>query len=120
MEKQGTSGKPLGSTELLNNLVISEKHDGRLCVYLDPKYLNKVFKREHHPITSLEKLPPQLFGSTVFSKLDVKQRYRNMKLDSATSPITTFHIPFGRNKFLRMVFGLRVSQDILHRKNEEI
>ena len=33
--------------------------------------------------------------------------------------MTTFYIPFGRNKFLRMSFGLSMSQDIFQRKIDQ-
>ena len=113
MEKQGITDKPTGPTEWLNNLIIREKSDGQLHIYLDPKYLNEAIKREHHPIPTLEQITPNLCGSTLFSKLDAKQGYWNVKLYTSLSLITKFHTPFGRYKFLRMPFGLRMGQDIL-------
>ena len=74
-------------------------------ICLDSKYLNEAVKREHHPIPTLEQITPKLFGSTHFSKLDAKQGYWNVKLDAASSLMTTFHTPFGRYKFLWMPFG---------------
>ena len=106
MEKQGIKiDKPTGSTEWLNNLVIREKGDGQLHICLDPKYLNEAIKREYHPRPTLEQITPKLCGSTLFSKLDTKQGYWNVKLDEASSLMTTFHTPFGRNKLLRMPLG---------------
>ena len=42
-----------------------------------------------------------------------------MKLDAASSLMTTFYTPFGRYKFLRMPFGLGMSQDIFQRKIDQ-
>ena len=39
-----------GPTEWVSSLVIVEKADGRLRVCLNPSDLNKVVKREHHPM----------------------------------------------------------------------
>ena len=50
MEKQGITDKLTCPTEWLNNSVRREKGDGRLYISLDPKYLNKAIKWEHHPI----------------------------------------------------------------------
>ena len=55
-----------------------------------------------------------------FSKLDAKQAYWNVKLDAASSLMTTFHTPFGRYKFLRMPFRLRISQDIFQWKIDQM
>ena len=42
-----------------------------------------------------------------------------MKLDAASSPMTNFYTPFGRYKFLRMSFGLRMSQDIFQQNIDQ-
>ena len=119
MEKQGIIDKPTGPTEWLNNLVIREKSDGQLHICLDPKYLNEAIKREHHPIPTLEEITPKLCGSTLFSKLNAKQGYWNVKLDATLSLMTTFHTPFGWYKFLWMPFWLRMSQDIFPQKIDQ-
>ena len=71
---------------------------------------------------TLEQVMPKLCSSTsfFFSKLNAKQGYWNVKLDATSSLITTFYTPLGRYKFLRMPFGLRMSQDILQWKIDQI
>ena len=88
-------------------------------ICLDPKYLNEAIKREHHPIPTLEQITPKLCGSTLFSKLDAEQGYWNVKLDAASTLMPTFHTPFGRYKFLRRPFGLRMSQDLFQQKIDQ-
>ena len=39
-----------GESDRVNSLVITEIPHGRLCICLYPKDLNKVIKREHHPV----------------------------------------------------------------------
>ena len=56
----------------------------------------------------------------LFSKLDAKQGYWNVKPDTASSLMTTFYTLFGRYKFPRMPFGLRMSQDIFQQKIDQI
>ena len=107
-------------TDWVNSLVIREKENERLRLCLDPnKDLNKAIKRERHPIPTLEQITPKLAGAKLFSKLDARNGYWNVKLDEEFSYLTTFNTPFGRFRFLRMPFGLRMSQDIFQFKIDE-
>ena len=84
------------------------------------KDLNKVIRREHHPIPTLEEITPKLAGAKLFSKLDARNGgYWNVKLDEESSYVTTFNTPFGRYRFLRMPFGLRMRQNIFQFKTDE-
>ena len=83
------------------------------------KHLNKAIKREHHPIPILDQITPKLTGAKLFSKLNARNGYWNVKLDEESSYLTTFNTPFGRYRFLRMPFGLRMSQDIFQFKIDE-
>ena len=58
-----------------NALVICKKPNGRLRTCLDPTDLNKVIKREQHPVPTVDDITPILCGSTLFSKPDAKQGY---------------------------------------------
>ena len=101
-----------GPPAWVNALVICEKPNGRLRTCLDPEDLNKVIKREYHPVPTVGEITPKLCGSTLFSKLDAKQGYWNIKLDEESLYLTTFNTKRGRYIFLRMPFVLRMSQDL--------
>ena len=113
MESQNIIAKVTKPTDWVNSLVIREKENGWLRLCLDPKDLNKVIKREHHPIPSLEEITPKLAGAKLLSKPDAHNGYWNVKLEEESSYLTTFNTPFGRYHFLRMLFGLQMSQDIV-------
>ena len=72
-----------------------------------------MIKREHHPTPSLEEITPKLAGAKLLSKPDAHNGYWNVKLEEESSYLTTFNTPFGRYRFLRMLFGLQMSQDII-------
>ena len=72
-----------------------------------------MIKREHHPIPSLEEITPKLAGAKLLSKPDAHNGYWNVKLVEESSYLTTFNTPFGQYRFLRMLFGLQMSQDIV-------
>ena len=75
-------------------------------------------KRYGH--NSPEKLCHKLYGATVFSKLDAKAGYWSIRLDNQSQYLTTFRTPFGRYRFLRLPFGLSVSQDIFQERMDII
>ncbi|PFX31891.1 Uncharacterized protein K02A2.6 [Stylophora pistillata] len=81
MKNQDIIAKVTQPTDWANSLVIREEENGRLRLCLDPKDLNKAIKREHHTISTLEEITPKLAGAKLFSKLDVRNGYWNVKLD---------------------------------------
>ncbi|XP_039462577.1 uncharacterized protein LOC120436178 [Oreochromis aureus] len=59
-------------------------------------------------------------GATIFSVLDAKSSFWQIKLDPASSLLTTFATPFGRFKFLRMPFGINTASEVFQRAMEQI
>ena len=119
MEKNGVIENVTKPTDWVNSIVIREKPNGRLRLCLDPKDLNEAIMRDHYPTPTLEDITPQLVGARVFSKIDARNGYWNVKLDDESSYLTTFNTPNGRYRFLRMPFGLRMSQDVFQFKIDE-
>ena len=120
MEKDGVLKKVYEPTEWVNSLLVETKPDGNLRICLDPTDLNWAIKREHYPVPVLDDLIPELTESDTFTKLDAKDGYWHVKLNERSSYLTTFNTPFGRYRYLRMPFGLRMSQDVFQRKMDEI
>ncbi|XP_029652389.1 uncharacterized protein K02A2.6-like [Octopus sinensis] len=119
MEKKEIITKVTRPTDRVNSIVIKEKPNGTLRICLDPRDLNKALKREYHPIPTLEEITPSLAGSRLFRKLDVSNGYWNVKIDKESSMLTTFNTPFGRYRFNRLPFGLKVSQDVFQCRIDE-
>lgn len=69
-------------TPWVNSLVIVEKRDGSLRLYLDPRDLNKAIRREHHRIPTTEDIASRLSGKKVFSKVDGKDGFWQVRLDN--------------------------------------
>ncbi|XP_012942933.1 uncharacterized protein K02A2.6-like [Aplysia californica] len=108
-------------TQWVNSLVYRTKPNGSLRLCLDPKDLNKAILREHYTTPTLEEILPSLSLSDAqyFSILDAKCGYWNVEFDEESSYLTTFNSPEGRFRFLRMPFGLRMSQDIFQKKMDQ-
>ena len=90
----------------------------RLC--LDPKDLNKSIRREHYYTRTIDELLPQLHGKKFFSVVDTKKGYWHVALDHESSLLCTFNTPFGRYRFKRLPFGVKLSQDIFQRTLDEV
>ena len=107
-------------TEWVSSITYPCKPDGTLCICLDPKDLNKVIIREHYKAPTLEEISHKLAGATIFSKLDAKDGFWSVHLDTASSYLTTFNTHKGRYRFLCMPFGLKMSQDMFQMRMDQI
>ena len=106
-------------TAWVNSLVYRRKSNGRLRLCLDPKDLNEAIKREHHVTPTLEEILPKLNGAKVISIVDAKCGYWNIILDEDSSYLTTFNSSYGCYRFKRMLFGLKMSQDIFQTRIDQ-
>lgn len=120
MEKQKIIARVTEPTEWVNSMVAAEKpRTGKLRICLDPRDLNKVIKRPHYPLPTLDDITSRLAGARYFSVMDAKSGYWAIKLTEESSKLTTFNTVFGRYRFLRLPFGLKSAQDEFQRKVNE-
>ena len=114
MEANGYIVKVTEPTEWVSSMVVSIQGDKvRICI--DPSDLNKVIKREHHPMRTIEEVISTIPDAKVFSKLDAKSGFLQIKLDEASSLLTTFNTPLGRCRWLRLPFGIKCEPEIFQR-----
>ncbi|GFR96377.1 polyprotein [Elysia marginata] len=97
-------------------MAIAEKSNGDIRICIDPQALNEALPREHFCLLFLDDVLVQLNGARIFSKLDVKDAFWHVKLDHNSSLLTTMITPFGRFRWLRFPFRLKVSSEIFQRK----
>jgi len=81
-------------SEFVNNLVIVQKPDFSLRIYLDPQELNKGLVRDQFLVPTLEKITQKLIGRKYYSVLDLKYGYYHIKLDDKSIKYCTFSTPF--------------------------
>lgn len=106
-------------TDWVNSVVYVTKPSGELRICLDPKDLNTCVRRPHHYTQVLEDILPQLQGASVFTILDARSGYWNVKLDDESKLLTTFNTPYGRYCFRRLPFGLISAQDVFQKKVDQ-
>jgi len=97
-------------------MAVVEKPNGKLRICIDPQPLNVALKREHYRLTVLDDILPELRKAQVFSKVDVKHAFWHVKLDDKSSKLTTMITPYGRYRWNRLPFGLKVSSEIFQKR----
>lgn len=106
LQEDGIIEKVDFPTDWISAIVVAKKSNGDIRLSLDPKPLNKVLKRCKYPLPVIEEALPELGKAKVFTKVDCKSGYWQVKLNETSSRLTTFATPFGRYKWKRMPFGI--------------
>jgi hypothetical protein len=86
-------------------LFVSKKdNDLHLCV--DYRPLNAVTIKNKYPLPRIDILFDQLVGAQVFSKIDLRSGYHQIKIRDEDIPKTAFSMRYGLYEYLVMSFGL--------------
>ena len=75
-----------------------------MCI--DYQQINKVTVNNKYPLPRIEDILNQLKGASVFSKIDLRSRYYQLRVKDVDVPKITFRTRYGHYEFLVMPFGL--------------
>lgn len=98
--------EPINASPWISNLVIAKKKSGGIRVCVDLRAVNKAIIPDKYPLPTAEELTIQFYGSTVFSKLDLRQGYLQVPLSPTSRDLTAFVTHTGVFRYTRMPFGL--------------
>jgi hypothetical protein len=83
-----------------------KKKDGTLRMCIDFRQLNKVTVKNKYPLSRINDLFDQLKGAKVFSKIDLRSGYHQVRIKDEDISKTAFRTRYGYYEFTVVPFGL--------------
>ncbi|GJX28472.1 putative nucleotidyltransferase, ribonuclease H [Tanacetum coccineum] len=100
-------------------ILFVKKKDGSFQMYIDYRELNKLTVKNRYPLPRIDDLFDQLQGSSIYSKIDLRSGYHQLKIIEEDIPKTAFRTRYGHYEFQVMPFGLTnahaVFMDLMNR-----
>ncbi|GJW76482.1 putative reverse transcriptase domain-containing protein [Tanacetum coccineum] len=100
-------------------VLFDKKKDGSFRMCIDYRELNKLTIKNSCPLPRIDDLFDQLQGLSVYSKIDLRSVYHQLRVKNEGIPKTSFRIRYGHYEFQVMSFGLTnapvVFMDLMNR-----
>jgi hypothetical protein len=87
-------------------ILFVKKKDGTLRLCIDFKQVNKIIVKNKYPFPRIDDLFDQLKGAKIFSKIDLRSSYHQVRIREEDIGKTTFRTRYGQYEFVVVPFGL--------------
>nr|GEU50472.1 putative reverse transcriptase domain-containing protein [Tanacetum cinerariifolium] len=88
------------------SVLFVKKKDGSFRICIDYRELNKITVKNRYPLSRTEDLFDKLQGSSVYSKIDMRSTYHQLRVRDDDIPKKAFRTRYGHYEFQVMSFGL--------------
>jgi len=75
------------------------KKDGSMRLYIEYRELNRVTIKNKYPLPRIDDLFDQLAGTAVFSKINLRSGYHQLKIKKEDLPKIAFRTRYGHYQF---------------------
>ena len=82
------------------SVLFVKKKDGTMRLCIDYRQLNKITIKNKYSLSRIDDLFDQLQGASMFSKIDLRFKYHQLRIKESDVPKTTFKTHYGHYKFL--------------------
>nr|GFC25657.1 putative reverse transcriptase domain-containing protein [Tanacetum cinerariifolium] len=100
-------------------ILFVKKKDGSFWMCIIYRKLNKLTVKNRYPLSRIDDLFDQLQGSRVYSKINLRSSYHQLRVREEDIPKTAFRTRYGHYEFQVMPFGLTnapaVFMDLMNR-----
>ena len=100
-------------------VLFAKKKDKTLRLCIDYKQLNRIMIKNRYPLPRIDDFFDQLRGAQVYSKINLRTGYHQLRVKDTDIPKTAFRTHYGHFEFTVMPFGLTNASaafmDLMHR-----
>ena len=89
-------------------MLFVKKKDGTLQLCVDYRQLNKMTMKNKYLLPRIDDLFDQLKGASIFSKIDLRSGYHQLRIKDTNVHKTALRTRYGHYEFLVMPFGLKM------------